>query len=122
MKRTTYILIASLAIFITSCTKVVSPPAPGAETIKTDIGTLSISKAVNDGNFTATVTGLTVGSKYSLQVTDINQEVFKNVKVETISDAFTTSFAIKLKDGAYDIILVDSKANTIGRTPLIIKN
>ena len=95
---------------------------PGVEITKTDIGTLRISKVVNDGNFEATVTGLTIGSKYSLQIVDINQDVFKNVKVETISDAFTTSFAVKLKDGAYDIIFVDSKANTIGRTPLIIKN
>ena len=95
---------------------------PGVETIKTDIGTLSISKIVSDGNFTATITGLTIGSKYSLQITDINQDVFKNVKVETIDNAFTASFAVKLKDGVYDIILVDSKANIIGRTPLIIKN
>ena len=95
---------------------------PGVETIKTDIGTLSISKVVNDGNFTAKVTGLTIGNKYSLQITDINQDVFKNVKVESLYNAFTASFAIKLKDGAYDIILVDSKASIIGRTPLIIKN
>ena len=122
MKKLTHLLIASSLIFITSCTKIVSPPMPGAEAIKTEIGTLSISKIVSDGNFTATVTGLTIGSKYSLQITDINQDVFKNVKVETIDNAFTASFAIKLKDGAYDIILVDSKASIIGRTPLIIKN
>ena len=122
MKKTTYTLFVTFLIFITSCTKVVSPPMPGVETIKTDIGTLSISKVVNDGNFTAKVTGLTIGNKYSLQITDINQDVFKNVKVESLDNAFTASFAIKLKDGAYDIILVDSKASIIGRTPLIIKN
>ena len=122
MKKLTHLLIAGSLIFITSCTKIVSPPMPGVETIKTDIGTLSISKIVSDGNFTATITGLTIGSKYSLQITDINQDVFKNVKVETIDNAFTASFAVKLKDGVYDIILVDSKANIIGRTPLIIKN
>ena len=122
MKKITYILIASSLLFITSCTKVISTPAPVAEVTKTDIGTLTISKVVSDGNFTATVTGLTIGSKYSLQIVDINQDVFKNVKVETINDAFTTSFAVSLKDGTYDVILVDSKANTIGRTPLIIKN
>lgn len=122
MKKITYILIASLAIFITGCTKVVNPPLSTPEITKTDIGTLVISKVVNNGNFITTVTGLTIGSKYSLQIVDINQDVYKNVRVETVSDAFTTSFAVSLKDGAYDIILVDSKANTIGRTPLIIKN
>ena len=122
MKKLTYILIVSSLIFITSCTKVISYPAPVAETTKTDIGTLSISKVVNDGTFVATVTGLTIGSKYSLQIVDISQEVYKNVKVETVSDSYTASFAIKVKDGAYDVILVDSKANIIGRTPLLIKN
>lgn len=122
MKKIAYILIVGSLIFITSCTKVVSPPMPGAEIAKTDIGTLTISKVVNNGTFTATVTGLTTGSKYTLQIVDINQDVFKNAKIETISDTYTTDFAVKLKDGFYDIILVDSKANTIGRTPLIIKN
>jgi hypothetical protein len=122
MKKITYILIATFAIFITSCTKVVNPPMPTQEITKTDIGTLIINKVVNNGNFTATVTGLTVGSKYSLQIVDINQDVYKNVKVETVNDTYTAGFAVSLKNGAYDVILVDSKANTIGRTPLIIKN
>ena len=122
MKHLTLILIAFSLIFITSCTKVISTPASTPEVVKTDIGTLTISKVVNDGNFTATVTGLTIGSKYTLQIVDINQDVLKNVKVETINDTYTASFVVSLKDGAYDVILVDSRANTIGRTPLIIKN
>ena len=122
MKKITYILIVSSLIFITSCTKVISLPAPVAEVVKTDIGTLSISKVVNDGNFTATVTGLTIGSKYSVQLVNIDQTVLSNKKVESVSNDYTVTFAVSLKDGAYDVILVDSKANTIGRTPLIIKN
>ena len=122
MKKITYTLIASFAIFITSCTKVVDSPMPTQEITKTEIGTLVINKVVNNGNFTATVTGLTIGSKYTLQIVDINQDVYKNVKVETVNDTYTASFAVSLKDGAYDIILVNSKANTIGRTPLLIKN
>ena len=36
MKKIAYILIVGSLIFITSCTKVVSPPMPGAEIAKTD--------------------------------------------------------------------------------------
>lgn len=115
---TIYCLCVGLLI---ACTKVVSTPTPSI-----DLGRLSTTMSFVDrpvfvgGNLTFSVKG-TVGSKYSIQITDIAGDVklIQGITVDEEVEKVVMPLN-KLEMGIYDIIFLDIKGNNI-KQPLIKK-
>jgi hypothetical protein len=114
-------LLLITVIFLTACTKVVTPPNPAI-----DLGVKSTStgiKSINQtGNIVTAIFETTIGSKYSVQIIPFGSE--EPVKKEGfIATETTTQKVYNLSDLVrkdYDLIFIDINGKEV-KYPLIIK-
>lgn len=121
--RNTTKAIAIILIFILtigSCQKETIKPA------KIDLGVKSTnmkfnSPAVQIGEIAVFTVSVTPGSKYSIQITDINGDVklTKGILADNYNESISLDVS-KISVGAYDLIFIDVQGNEI-KQPLIIK-
>lgn len=122
MKNTTkaLIIILSFVVTIESCRKSDIQPA------KIDLGIKSTTMKFNStttqvGENAVFTVSVTPGSKYAIQITDINGDI-KLSKGLTADESIETIYldVNKITSGAYDLIFIDTQGNEI-KQPLIIK-
>lgn len=107
---------------IISCEKV-KPPKPlinlGKESSTTRID--KVYPIISDGKSVTLDMSLTVGSKYSLQVTDLLDNKIKTFGFTSDRTSYSKTLDLSsLENGDYNILLIDTKGNEI-KINIIIK-
>ena len=110
-----------MVIFLTACTKVVTPPTPAI-----DLGVKSTSTGIKSigqvGNIVTAEFETTVGAKYSIQIIPFGS--IEQVKKEGFTATQTTTQKIynlsDLTKKDYDLIFIDISGKEV-KYPIIIK-
>lgn len=118
MKKLLYLLIF---IFV-GCTKIpILPPKVELGAIPTSSVINKVSPIVSDGSNITVAMTLTVGAKYSLQVTDLLDNELKVLGFTAGSSTTIKNIDLSsLKNGDYNLILMDIQGHEY-RTNIVIK-
>ena len=115
-------LLTSFLIFILGCTKIDYTPQIDLGIVSSSTQINKVTPIVSDGKAVLVAMTLTVGSKYSLQVSDLLEKEYKVVGFTAESTLTIKTLDLSdLKEGDYTIVLMDIKGNEIKRHIVIKK-